>query len=38
MTQPSVELGVLKPDIVLAFDEPEVRQFTGFGTGKAIAN
>jgi hypothetical protein len=29
-----VELGVPKQDIVLAFHEPEVRQFTGFGTGE----
>ncbi|MGB0561970.1 MAG: XisI protein [Spirulinaceae cyanobacterium] len=28
-----VELGVPKQDIVLAFHEPEVRQFTDFGTG-----
>lgn len=28
-----VEMGVPKQDIVLAFHEPEVRQFTGFGTG-----
>lgn len=26
-----VEMGVPKEDIVLAFHEPEVRQFTGFG-------
>ena len=26
-----VEMGVPKQDIVLAFHEPEVRQFTGFG-------
>ena len=32
-----VEMGVPKQDIVLAFHEPEVRQFTGFGTGEAIA-
>ncbi|MGD1861418.1 MAG: XisI protein [Leptolyngbyaceae cyanobacterium] len=32
-----VELGVPKQDIVLAFHEPEVRQFTDFGTGDAIA-
>jgi XisI protein len=31
-----VELGVPKEDIVLAFHEPEVRQFTDFGTGEAI--
>ena len=30
-----VELGVPKHDIVLAFHEPAVRQFTGFGTGEA---
>lgn len=29
-----VELGVPKEDIVLAFHEPEVRQFTDFGTGE----
>ncbi|MEO0988267.1 MAG: XisI protein [Cyanobacteria bacterium J06639_14] len=29
-----VALGVPKQDIVLAFHEPEVRQFTDFGTGK----
>jgi len=28
-----VELGVPRQDIVLAFHEPEVRQFTDFGTG-----
>lgn len=28
-----VELGVPKQDIVLAFHEPAVRQFTGFGIG-----
>ncbi|NEO31503.1 MAG: XisI protein [Symploca sp. SIO3C6] len=27
-----VEMGVPKQDIILAFHEPEVRQFTGFGT------
>ena len=32
-----VEMGVPKQDIVLAFHEPEVLQFTGFGTGEAIA-
>lgn len=32
-----VEMGVPKQDIVLAFHEPEVRQFTDFGTGEAIA-
>lgn len=31
-----VELGVPKEDIVLAFHEPEVRQFTDFGTGAEI--
>ncbi|XQQ07606.1 MAG: XisI protein [Leptolyngbya sp. IPPAS B-1204] len=29
-----VELGVPKQDIVLAFHEPAVRQFTGFSTGR----
>jgi XisI protein len=29
-----VELGVPKEDIVLAFHEPYVRQFTDFGTGE----
>lgn len=28
-----VELGVPREDIVLAFHEPEVRQYTDFGTG-----
>ncbi len=28
-----VEMGVPKEDIVLAFHEPEVRQYTDFGTG-----
>ncbi|HAG85867.1 MAG TPA: XisI protein [Cyanobacteria bacterium UBA12227] len=28
-----VEMGVPKQDIVLAFHEPEIRQYTGFGTG-----
>jgi len=28
-----VELGVPKDDIVLAFHEPEIREFTDFGTG-----
>ncbi|NEO63032.1 MAG: XisI protein [Moorea sp. SIO4G2] len=28
-----VEMGVPKHDIVLAFHEPEVREFTGFGIG-----
>ena len=32
-----VELGVPKQDIVLAFHEPEIRQFTDFGTGATIA-
>lgn len=32
-----VELGVPKQDIVLAFHEPDIRQFTGFGTGKTTA-
>ncbi|WP_293352846.1 MULTISPECIES: XisI protein [unclassified Microcoleus] len=31
-----VELGVPKEDIVLAFHEPEIRQFTDFGTGEVI--
>jgi hypothetical protein len=30
-----VELGVPKQDIVLAFHEPDVRQFTGFSTGES---
>ena len=33
-----VELGVPKQDIVLAFHEPEVRQFTGFGADEEIAH
>lgn len=32
-----VEMGVPKEDIVLAFHEPAVRQFTGFGISEAIA-
>jgi hypothetical protein len=32
------EMGVPRQDIVLAFHEPEVRQFTDFGTGEAIAD
>jgi XisI protein len=32
-----VEMGVPKQDIVLAFHEPAVRQFTDFGMGEAIA-
>lgn len=32
-----VELGVPNQDIVLAFHEPYVRQFTGFGPDQAIA-
>ena len=32
-----VELGVPKQDIVLAFHEPEIRQFTDFGTGEELA-
>jgi serine/threonine protein kinase len=32
-----VEMGVPKQDIVLAFHEPYVRQFTDFGTGEAKA-
>ena len=31
-----VELGVPKQDIILAFHEPYVRQFTDFGTGEEI--
>jgi hypothetical protein len=31
-----VELGVPRQDIVLAFHEPAVRQFTGFGTGEKM--
>ena len=30
-----VEMGVPKQDIILAFHEPYVRQFTGFGTGES---
>ena len=30
-----VEMGVPKQDIILAFHEPYVRQFTDFGTGEA---
>ncbi len=33
-----VEMGVPKQDIVLAFHEPEIRQFTDFGTGEEIAS
>ena len=33
-----VEMGVPKQDIVLAFHEPEIRQFTDFGTGEAITH
>lgn len=33
-----VEMGVPKQDIVLAFHEPEVREYTDFGTGEAIEN
>lgn len=33
-----VEMGVPKQDIILAFHEPYVRQFTGFGTGEATLN
>jgi hypothetical protein len=33
-----VELGVPKQDIILAFHEPEVRQFTDFGSDEAIAS
>lgn len=32
-----VEMGVPKQDIILAFHEPYIRQFTGFGTSEAIA-
>ncbi|BAY44423.1 XisI protein [Scytonema sp. HK-05] len=31
-----VEMGVPKQDIILAFHEPYVRQFTGFGTSEAL--
>jgi serine/threonine protein kinase len=31
-----VALGVPRQDIVLAFHEPEVRQFTDFGTGSEV--
>jgi hypothetical protein len=31
-----VEMGVPKQDIVLAFHEPDVRQFTEFGIGEAV--
>lgn len=31
-----VEMGVPKQDIVLAFHEPYIRQFTDFGTGEAL--
>ena len=31
-----VEMGVPKQDIILAFHEPYVRQFTGFGTSEAV--
>jgi len=31
-------MGVPKQDIVLAFHEPEVRQYTGFGIGEGIVN
>jgi hypothetical protein len=30
-----VEMGVPKQDIILAFHEPYIRQFTDFGTGEA---
>ncbi|MEL6381237.1 MAG: XisI protein [Cyanobacteria bacterium J06626_18] len=33
-----VKLGVPKQDIVLAFHEPEVRQFTNFGTGNSMSS
>lgn len=33
-----VEMGVPKQDIILAFHEPAVRQFTDFGTGEMIAS
>ncbi len=32
-----VELGVPKEDIVLAFHEPEIRQYSDFGTGEDLA-
>jgi hypothetical protein len=32
-----VAMGVPKQDIILAFHEPYVRQFTGFGTSEAVA-
>ena len=32
-----VEMGVPKQDIVLAFHEPAVRQFTDFSTGKELS-
>jgi len=32
-----VEMGVPKQDIILAFHEPYVRQFTDFGTGEATS-
>jgi XisI protein len=33
-----VELGVPKQDIILAFHEPEVRQYTDFGINESIAS
>ena len=33
-----VKLGVPKQDIMLAFHEPDVRQFTDFGTGNPAAS
>ena len=33
-----VEMGVPKQDIVLAFHEPEVRQYTDFGTGEVMVD
>lgn len=32
-----VELGVPKQDIILAFHEPGIRQYTGFGPDQAVA-
>lgn len=32
-----VEMGVPKQDIILAFHEPEIRQYTDFGTSEAMA-
>ncbi|WP_242032710.1 element excision factor XisI family protein [Oscillatoria sp. FACHB-1406] len=33
-----VEMGVPKQDIILAFHEPEVRQYTELGTGEPAAS